>query len=109
MDWREGWGDRRKRVWTGYWSLVAAINKGQFTAFIPLLADTAPPALEAKIPITDPLFYYAKTNCPDTVLESVFRPAFQCSETMPLLAQRISVMREVGAVLVSVSIVSDSR
>jgi Queuosine salvage protein len=105
VDWREGWGDRRKKVWTGYWSLVAAINKGQFTAFILSIAETALPALEAKIPITDPSFYYSKTSCPDTVLESVFRPASQCSEPMPLLAQRISVMREVGAVLVSVSIV----
>ncbi|KAF8514785.1 hypothetical protein JB92DRAFT_2718831 [Gautieria morchelliformis] len=87
VEWREGWGDRRKKIWRGYWSLVAAINK----------------ALEANIPITDPLFYYSKVRCPDAVLENVFRAASHCPdlEAMPLLAERIAVMREVASILVS--------
>ncbi|KAF8585090.1 hypothetical protein K439DRAFT_1632912 [Ramaria rubella] len=85
VEWREGWGIKRKKIWTGYWSLVAAINK----------------ALEANIPITDPFFYSSKIICPDAILENVFRPAAGCSECVPLLTERISIMREVGVILVS--------
>jgi hypothetical protein len=28
VEWREGWGKEGKKVWTGYWSLVAALNRG---------------------------------------------------------------------------------
>jgi len=28
VEWRTGWGQDTTKVWTGYWSLVAAINRG---------------------------------------------------------------------------------
>ena len=30
IEWRAGWGSDERRVWTGYWSLVAAINRGMY-------------------------------------------------------------------------------
>jgi hypothetical protein len=28
VEWREGWGLDSREVWTGYWSLVASLNRG---------------------------------------------------------------------------------
>ncbi|CAK5275357.1 unnamed protein product [Mycena citricolor] len=83
--WRESWApDAPEKVWTGYWSLVAALNRA--------LRDD-------EIPITDPAFYSSATLCPDALIEHVFRPAEGCSESVPLLAHRIRIMREVGSIL----------
>jgi hypothetical protein len=60
-------------------------------------------ALEEGIPITDPAFYSSPFLCPDSVLEHVFRPAAQSTETIPLLKERIEIMREVGFILCVVS------
>ncbi|KAJ7653482.1 hypothetical protein B0H17DRAFT_1100696 [Mycena rosella] len=81
--WQEGWESSKPKLWTGYWSLVASLNR----------------ALQDGIPITDPNFYSSETLCPDSLIEHVFRAAEGCSETIPLLSQRIAVMREVGFVL----------
>ncbi|KAF8158180.1 hypothetical protein B0H34DRAFT_707741 [Crassisporium funariophilum] len=83
VEWRTGWDSGEKRVWTGYWSLVAALNR----------------ALEEDIPITDPNFYSSETLCPDSLIEHVFRESKQSSEPVPLLRERIAVMREVGFIL----------
>ncbi|KAJ3825456.1 hypothetical protein F5878DRAFT_541212 [Lentinula raphanica] len=85
VEWLAGWNDSEKnpKIWTGYWSLVASLNR----------------ALQDNIPITDPHFYSSELLCPDSLITSVFRPATQCSETIPLLQERISVMREVGFIL----------
>lgn len=85
VKWREGWDCDTKKTFTGYWSLVAALNR----------------ALEAGIPITDPYFYADSILCPDSLIEDVFRPASHCTEGIPLLKERIAVMREVGSVLIS--------
>ncbi|KAJ7693757.1 hypothetical protein B0H14DRAFT_827443 [Mycena olivaceomarginata] len=82
--WQESWVSSKPKVYTGYWTLVASLNRA--------LQDDA-------IPITDPTFYSSETLCPDALIEHVFRPAEGCSETIPLLAQRIAVMREVGFIL----------
>ncbi|KAJ7094519.1 hypothetical protein B0H15DRAFT_829876 [Mycena belliarum] len=81
--WQEGWASPKPALWTGYWSLVASLNR----------------ALQDDIPITDPNFYASETLCPDSLIEHIFRPAEGCSETVPLLPQRIAVMREVGFIL----------
>ncbi|KAF7301915.1 Queuosine salvage protein [Mycena indigotica] len=82
--WYESWeGSEKTRIWTGYWSLVAALDR----------------ALQESIPITDPQFYASETLCPDSLIEHVFRPAEGCTENVPLLAQRIAIMREVGFIL----------
>ncbi|KAJ7167468.1 hypothetical protein C8R46DRAFT_1163037 [Mycena filopes] len=81
--WQESWDSPEPKLWTGYWSLVASLNR----------------ALQAKIPITDPSFYSSETLCPDSVIEEVFRAADGCTESVPLLEERIAVMREVGFIL----------
>ncbi|KAI0827735.1 hypothetical protein BC628DRAFT_1535128 [Trametes gibbosa] len=84
VEWHEGWAERGATVvHTGYWSLVAAIDR----------------ALEEGIPITDPAFYASETRCPDRLIEHVFRPAPQSVERIPLLKERIAVLRRNGAVL----------
>ncbi|KAL0069094.1 hypothetical protein AAF712_003780 [Marasmius tenuissimus] len=83
VEWQVSWDNEEKKVWTGYWSLVAALNK----------------ALQNGIPITDPAFYSSETLCPDSLIESIFAPAPQCAESIPLLTERIAVMREVGFIL----------
>ncbi|RDB14533.1 hypothetical protein Hypma_016343 [Hypsizygus marmoreus] len=86
VEWREGWQSEGKKVWTGYWSLVASLNRA--------LADD-------DIPITDPNFYSSETLCPDSLIENMFRPCKRSTETIPLLPQRITIMREVGSILCS--------
>ncbi|KAJ7752758.1 hypothetical protein DFH07DRAFT_518051 [Mycena maculata] len=81
--WQESWESSRPKLWTGYWSLVASLNR----------------ALQDDLPITDPNFYASETLCPDSLIEYVFRAAEGCSETIPLLVERILVMREVGSIL----------
>ncbi|KAH9057522.1 hypothetical protein EDB87DRAFT_1565154 [Lactarius vividus] len=83
VEWREGWGSDHRVVHTGYWSLVAALDR----------------ALEEGIPITDPSFYASEERCPDSLIEHVFRAAPQAIEGIPLLHERIAIMREVGAIL----------
>ncbi|KAJ3731187.1 hypothetical protein DFJ43DRAFT_1080399 [Lentinula guzmanii] len=86
VEWQAGWNDSGevRTLWTGYWSLVASLNRA--------LHDDG-------IPITDPYFYSSELHCPDSLIASVFRPASQCSETIPLLQERIAIMREVGFIL----------
>lgn len=83
VEWKTSWESEETTVWTGYWSLVASLNR----------------ALEDDIPITDPNFYSSETLCPDSLIEHIFRPASQSTEKIPLLQERISVMREVGFIL----------
>ncbi|MCJ1451595.1 hypothetical protein MMC28_001935 [Mycoblastus sanguinarius] len=72
------YGDRK---WTGYWSLVAAIQR----------------ALDQGIPITSPTFWVNEAECTDELLKEVFKSA--TSEEMPLLDDRICCIREAGNVL----------
>lgn len=60
-------------------------------------------ALEEEIPITDPRFYSSETLCPDSLIEHVFRATNQSNEPIPLLRERIAIMREVGYILCNVS------
>lgn len=66
--------------WMGYMSLVACLRR----------------ALDEGIPITTPSFWRSK-QCSDDKLEHVFRSA--TDEQIPLLAQRITILREAGQVL----------
>ncbi|KAJ3491692.1 hypothetical protein NLI96_g502 [Meripilus lineatus] len=83
IEWRTGWGEDSRTVHTGYWSLVAAIDR----------------ALEEGIPITDPSFYSSEDLCPDALIAHIFRRAAQSSENIPLLKERIAILREVGSIL----------
>ena len=59
-------------------------------------------AVEEDIPITDPAFYSSQVLCPDSLISYIFRPTPACSETMPMLHERIAIMREVGYTLCNV-------
>ncbi|KAK7468942.1 hypothetical protein VKT23_003437 [Stygiomarasmius scandens] len=83
VEWQKSWDSKETKVWTGYWSLVAALDR----------------ALQENIPITDPNFYSSETLCPDSLIEHVFRAADQSTENIPLLRERIAIMREVGFIL----------
>ncbi|TFK70949.1 hypothetical protein BDN72DRAFT_765756 [Pluteus cervinus] len=84
VEWKTGWGQRDRKVFTGYWSLVASLNRA---------------LVDDKIPIIDPCFYSSDTLCPDSLIQHVFRPSPQSTEAIPLLPQRIAIMREVGLIL----------
>jgi hypothetical protein len=85
VEWYERWEHPRGEIkrWTGYWSLVAALDR----------------ALEEGIPITDPSFYSSEVSCPEQLLKHIFRASLQSREEMPLLEQRIRILRENGSIL----------
>lgn len=103
VEWKRSWESTEANVWTGYWSLLAAINRGTHTyAGETSLSLTPGLALEEKIPITDPRFYASSTKCPDDLIARVFRPHNGSKEQIPLLQERIKIMREVGRILCAV-------
>ncbi|CAG8980362.1 hypothetical protein HYALB_00013687 [Hymenoscyphus albidus] len=67
--------------WTGYASLVAALQR----------------ALEEGIPITSSDFWQNQDECTDEVLQHVFRSA--TDEEIPLFAERVRCLREAGQIL----------
>ncbi|KAI2789418.1 Queuosine salvage protein [Penicillium oxalicum] len=71
----------RGRRWTGYWSLVAAIQR----------------ALDEGIPITSPDYWVDEGECTEEQLRYVFRSA--TDEEIPLFEERVRCMREAGEVL----------
>ncbi|OAA57446.1 hypothetical protein SPI_07105 [Niveomyces insectorum RCEF 264] len=71
----------RGKRWTGYWSLVAALQR----------------ALGEGIPITSPDFWRDPDRCTMGTMRWVFRSS--SAEEMPLLAERLACLREAGRVL----------
>ncbi|KAG9956597.1 hypothetical protein KCU61_g9691, partial [Aureobasidium melanogenum] len=71
----------RGKTWTGYWSLVACLQR----------------ALEEDIPITSSSFYADDIECPDEKFAYIFRSSTE--EEIPLLHERIQCLREAGQVL----------
>lgn len=71
----------RDKRWTGYWSLVAALQR----------------ALDEEIPITDPHFWQDENECTLDALRHVFRSCTE--EEIPLLEERLACIREAGQVL----------
>ncbi|KAH6695786.1 hypothetical protein F5X68DRAFT_227752 [Plectosphaerella plurivora] len=71
----------RGKRWTGYWSLVAALQR----------------ALDEGVPITSPDFWQSRDECNLETLRHVFRSA--TDEEMPLLEERLECLREAGQVL----------
>ncbi|KAF7558788.1 hypothetical protein G7046_g5368 [Stylonectria norvegica] len=74
----------RGKRWTGYWSLVAslqrALEEGQW-----------------RIPITDPHYWHDENECNLESLRHVFRSC--TDEEIPLLEERLNCLREAGQVL----------
>lgn len=96
------------RTWTGYWSLVAALQRaldeGPYHPPPPCLPvrSSGKTILTGTLlllghPITTPDFWQDLDACPDTLLEHIFRSA--TPEAIPLLAERISILREAGTIL----------
>lgn len=77
--------DYEGRQWTGYWSLVAALQR----------------ALSEGIPVTSPDFWQDREECTDEILKHIFRSS--TSTLMPMLDERISILREAGEILYEVS------
>ncbi|KAG9230378.1 hypothetical protein BJ875DRAFT_472354 [Amylocarpus encephaloides] len=73
--------DYKGRTWTGYKSLVAALQR----------------ALEEGIPITSSDFWQNEDECSEEVLRHVFRSA--TDEEIPLFDDRVKCLREAGKVL----------
>ena len=73
--------DYRGKRWTGYWSLVAALQR----------------ALDEGLFITSPSYWHREAGYNDEVFRHVFRSA--TSEPMPMLEERIAVLREAADVL----------
>ncbi|RMZ77668.1 hypothetical protein DV738_g4248, partial [Chaetothyriales sp. CBS 135597] len=71
--------DYRGQRWTGYFSLVAALQR----------------ALDEGYPITTPSFYASEDQCPDLIIAHIFRSC--TAEPFPLLAERIRLLRSAGA------------
>lgn len=55
--------------------------------------------MDEGIPIISPQFYSSTLLCPDALLARVFRPVAQTNETIPLLEERIRLIRENGTLL----------
>jgi hypothetical protein len=73
----------RGKRWTGYWSLVALLQR----------------ALEQDIPITSPDFWIDEEKCTDDVLKTVFSSGSEECEEIPMFEQRVKCLREAGRVL----------
>lgn len=69
------------RKWTGYWSLVAILQR----------------ALEEEIPITTPDFWRNRDEFTEEKIRHIFRSA--TDEVDPMLLGRLAVLREAGDVL----------
>jgi Potential Queuosine, Q, salvage protein family len=74
------------QLYTGYWSLVAAVNK----------------ALDQGIPFTKPQFWNEELTL--ETLEEIFQSA--TTEPIPLLKERFQVLKEAGAVFQTLGITS---
>ena len=77
--------------WTGYWSLVAALQR----------------ALDEGVPITTPSFWVDEEECTEEVLRDVFRSV--TDEEIPMFAERVQCLREAGRVLEEVRNVHRGR
>ncbi|EEA28781.1 hypothetical protein TMatcc_002868 [Talaromyces marneffei ATCC 18224] len=73
--------DYHGRKWTGYWSLVAALQR----------------ALDDGIPITSPDFWLNEEEFTEDLLRHVFRST--SDEEIPLIKERFHCMREAGQIL----------
>ncbi|KAL4803849.1 hypothetical protein BDV18DRAFT_144548 [Aspergillus unguis] len=71
----------RGKKWTGYFSLVAALQR----------------ALDEGIEITNPEFWADEEECTEELIRHVFRSA--TDEEMPLLKERLDCLREAGRIL----------
>jgi hypothetical protein len=96
----------RGKRWTGYWSLVAALQRAldEGTLLFNSSMGARPNTGIAGIPITTPDFWVNEEECTDEVLRHVFRSA--TDEEIPLFKERVQCLREAGDVLCNVNTLS---
>ena len=96
--------DYKGKKWTGYWSLVAALQRaldeGRVNSH--LSADLKICYINftliwLEIPITTPSFWANEKECTEDVLRNVFRSA--TDEEIPLFSDRVACLREAGQVI----------
>lgn len=75
----------RGKRWTGYWSLVALLQR----------------ALEQDVPITSPEFWTDEEKCSEDVLRTVFSSGTE--EEIPMFDERVRCLREAGRVMEEVA------
>ncbi|KAF2003256.1 hypothetical protein P154DRAFT_100854 [Amniculicola lignicola CBS 123094] len=71
----------KEKRWTGYWSLVAALQR----------------ALDEDIPITSPEFWVNEEECSEEKLKHVFRS--ETDEEIPMFEERVKCLREAGQII----------
>jgi hypothetical protein len=81
---------------------VRIISSVETYLFLGLMAQIA--LWDEDIPFVNPVFYSSESMCPDSLIEHVFRPTQESTESMPLIHDRIRIMRENGSILNNVSI-----
>lgn len=93
----------RGKKWTGYRSLVAALQRALDEGISPTFIFKGMARLtmlNADIPITTPDFWVNETECTEELLKHVFRSA--TDEEIPLFQERVQCLREAGEVLCNV-------
>jgi hypothetical protein len=97
--------DYQDQIWTGYWSLVAAMQRalddGKALTTQILYSGWKNLTSCQGIPITDPHYWQNEEECTLESLRHVFRSCTE--EEMPLLQERLDCLREAGRVLYEVS------
>lgn len=100
----------RGKQWTGYWSLVAALQRALDDGVCPsfllgsILSRRVAWILISQckgIPITDPHFWQNQEECNLETLRHVFRSC--TDEEMPMLRERLACLQESGRVLYEVT------
>lgn len=89
--------------WTGYWSLVAALQRALEESQINTVKKEVPRLIltyKIDIPITSPKFWVNEDECTDKILKYVFRSA--TPEEIPLFQERINILRQAGKILTEV-------
>lgn len=92
--------DFRGRKHTGYWSLVATLQRALEEGWHIFPVNQSWFSQTLGIPITNPA-YWIDDECTDEILRHVFRSA--TTDQIPLLNERISCLREAGRILHEVS------
>ncbi|KAK4189818.1 hypothetical protein QBC35DRAFT_472284 [Podospora australis] len=87
----------RGKRWTGYWSLVAALQRALDEVYLKFRRLIIFIFYIKGIPITDPHFWQNEDEFTLNVLRNVFRSC--TDEEIPLLKERLDCLREAGNVL----------
>ena len=96
--------DYKGKKWTGYWSLVAALQRaldeGRANSYLNANLKFCYinfTLIWLEIPITTPSFWANEEECTEDVLRNVFRSA--TDEEIPLFSERVACIREASQII----------